>query len=160
MSFQKILHGTLKAFNWALFLFLAVFTVLTFTQVLSRFVFKVPIKWTIEVIRICFVWMVVLGIAVGTGEDSHLKINIMDSFLSPKRRLVAKLVSDLLVLITLVFILVSGIEFVTKNIGKTTVTLINVPINVLYVSMLISAPCALAIVLRRVIEDIKAFSTP
>ena len=39
--------------------------VVTFLQVISRFVFRLPIPWSTDVIRLAFVYTVFLGAALG-----------------------------------------------------------------------------------------------
>jgi len=51
-------------------LFLLLFSITVFLQVLTRFVIQIPLAWTEEVSRYFFIWMVFLGSAVkGLAEN-------------------------------------------------------------------------------------------
>ena len=48
-----------------------------FIQVLSRFIFKIPIPWSEELIRYSFVTFVFLGSAIATYDNASIEINVL-----------------------------------------------------------------------------------
>lgn len=70
--------------------------ILTFLQVLSRFVFNLSLGWTEEVSRFLFIWLVYLSAAMGAKHRRHIRVELIDQFLPRSIAKWAGLVSDLL----------------------------------------------------------------
>ena len=51
--------------------------IVTFLQVVNRFVFKYPLGWTEEIARFLSVWMCLMGAAYCVRENSHIEIDIV-----------------------------------------------------------------------------------
>jgi C4-dicarboxylate transporter DctQ subunit len=58
-------------------LLLFVMALITFGEVLARFVFQAPIAYLGELVPNLFVWMTFLGVAVAEKEDAHLGIPLL-----------------------------------------------------------------------------------
>ncbi|MEW9672612.1 TRAP transporter small permease [Ammoniphilus sp. 3BR4] len=67
---------------------LAIVVLATFTQVLFRFVFKIPAPWTEEVTRIAFAYMVFLGAVLGAKHNLHLSVDILGNAPAKLRKIV------------------------------------------------------------------------
>ena len=66
---------------WLEFLVLIPFTVLTivtFLQVLFRYVFQYPAYWTQDVVSISFIWSIFLGSALAVRNGDHIVVDIID----------------------------------------------------------------------------------
>ena len=78
----------MKRFNKLIQLLLAaimiVMVVLTFYQVIMRYVFNNTPSWTEEVVRFLFVWASLVGAAIGIQEKAHIGIDVVVN-LFPKR---------------------------------------------------------------------------
>jgi C4-dicarboxylate transporter DctQ subunit len=83
MSFIDRLEEALMGF------FLAVMTVLTFTQVVLRYMFNTGLVWSLEATVYCFAWLVLLGISQGVRARSHIAVELAVSRLSPEKRKIA-----------------------------------------------------------------------
>jgi TRAP-type C4-dicarboxylate transport system permease small subunit len=55
----------------------ALMVTLVFSQVILRYVFFYSISWSEEFATISFIWIVLLGAAVGIRKQEHLGINIL-----------------------------------------------------------------------------------
>lgn len=69
--------------------FLAVMTLLTFIQVVLRYVFNSGWVWSLEATVYCFAWLVLIGISQGVRARSHIAVELAVSRLSPARRRIA-----------------------------------------------------------------------
>jgi len=58
-------------------LFLAVMTVLTFVQVVLRYVFNSGIIWSLEATTYTFAWLVLLGMSYGVRTRSHIAVDLL-----------------------------------------------------------------------------------
>ncbi len=62
---------------------LAVTVVLSFVQVVARYVLHVSTPWTEEVARLVFVWAVFLGAAAGVKRNIHTRVDLIFNRLPP-----------------------------------------------------------------------------
>ncbi len=78
------------AVEWVCLGLMAALTVDLMLGVFSRYVLVQTFTWYDEVARICFVWVVFLGAAVGVKRHAHWSLRlVVDRFPGPLRRAVA-----------------------------------------------------------------------
>lgn len=85
---------------------------LTFTQVLSRFVFNLSLGWSEEVSRFIFVWLVYISAAMAAKHRRHIRVEIIDTLFP---RAISKwfgVLSDLLWIAFTVYVAFYGYEMV------------------------------------------------
>jgi len=63
--------------------FLGVMTLVTFIQVVARYVFQSGIFWALELTVFCFAWLVLLGMSYGVKKTSHLGVDALLNILPP-----------------------------------------------------------------------------
>ena len=69
---------------------LAVMTLLTFVQVILRYLFHTGIVWSLEATTYSFAWLVVVGMAYGVRTHAHIASDLlMRSIRGPAQALVA-----------------------------------------------------------------------
>ncbi|MGF1734468.1 TRAP transporter small permease [Photobacterium satsumensis] len=83
---------------------LVVITLILLVQVLSRYLFGIPLVWTEELARYLFVWVAFLGIGYGVSERSHIQINFFTKNLSPKKLLGIRLFIEFLTLGAVIYL--------------------------------------------------------
>lgn len=99
---------------------LAVVFVVTFGQVIQRYVFQLPMPWATDIIRIFFVYSVFLGMAVGIFKKAHLNIDVLVQVFPSWTRPWFDLLSNLVVCVFLCFVLWFSIPFMTANADQVT----------------------------------------
>ena len=111
---EELLGGILMA---------VIFLSATF-QVLNRFIFRLSAPWTEELCRYAFIWIALLGIANGVKRDSHLNVDLIDNFLSPKAKNILGLILDIVFLALMGYMFVISTEYLmrvasygTKSVG-------------------------------------------
>jgi C4-dicarboxylate transporter DctQ subunit len=62
---------------------LATMTVLTFTQVILRYVFQSSLVWSLEATTYTFGWLVVVGMAYGVRTRAHIAVDLLTRTLTP-----------------------------------------------------------------------------
>jgi len=96
----------------------AVVFVVTFLQVISRFVFRLPIPWSTDVIRLAFVYTVFLGAAIGMREKGHLNVDVIFNALPEKIRKITGIGINILLLLFLLFVFILGMQFAQSGLSQ------------------------------------------
>ena len=83
---------------------------LNFANVVGRYVFFTPIIWAEEVLIFIMVWCVMLGAALVTWENQHLKMDAVHHLTTPRVRRWLNLVATLAFLLAGVFVCVQSLR--------------------------------------------------
>lgn len=111
---------------------LAVMTILTTYQVITRYVFSAPSTWSEEFVGYMFAWSTMFGAAIVTGERGHMNIPILVERFSPVGQKVLHIFSELIALVFSLAILVyGGITVSNLAMGQQTSSL-GVAVGVFY----------------------------
>jgi len=100
--------------EWTVMLMLAAMTVVTFMQVVLRYVFNSGFTWALELTTIFFAVMIFVGISYGVRVGAHIGI---DALVKLMPRMLRRGVSIVIVLLCLVYagiILLGSWDYVTK----------------------------------------------
>ena len=65
---------------------LAAITLLTFTQVVLRYVFDTGLIWALEATTYLFGWLVLIGMSIGVRTNSHIAVDLVLSSLRGRLR--------------------------------------------------------------------------
>lgn len=68
-------------------------TLLVFSQVIARYVFKSGINWAPEMVEYLFLWSVMIGASYGVKHKVHLGVDVLVKKLPPSLRRLASLLS-------------------------------------------------------------------
>lgn len=98
---------------------LMVMTVVTFLQVLFRFVFELPSSWTGEVVTFSFIYVVFLGAALAVKHNAHIVVDIVDDLPSPIKKVI-DMISHILVLIFLIVFTYYGWQHTLNSMSTLT----------------------------------------
>ncbi|UWQ20724.1 TRAP transporter small permease [Jannaschia sp. W003] len=77
----------------AIAVLLGLMTLLTFVNVVLRYVFGSSLIWGLEVVLILFSWLVIFGVSYGFKVTSHLGVDALTNVMSPRLRRAAALVA-------------------------------------------------------------------
>jgi TRAP-type C4-dicarboxylate transport system permease small subunit len=107
-----------KAEAAALITLVAVMTVVVFLQVVYRYCLTQPLYWSEELARYLFVWLSILGAALGFQKRGHFGLDIFYQMLPNKgRRFLQRLIHLLMGSVILV-ILIQGMKLVQMTIPQ------------------------------------------
>ncbi len=127
---------------------LCVVFIVSFAQVVQRFVFNMSMPWAPDVTRIFFVYSVLCGMCVGVIRKSHLSIDVLVHVLPEKVRTALALASNVIVIIFLVFVFKESFPFIAGNADQTTPYL-NFPMSCVYAAF----PVCIAVMLAYLALD-------
>ncbi|ALI54670.1 TRAP transporter small permease [Celeribacter marinus] len=74
-------------------LILGAMTLITFVNVVMRYVYNTSLIWGLEVVLILFAWLVLLGISYGFKKTSHLGVDAVTNMLPTRGKRIAALLS-------------------------------------------------------------------
>jgi C4-dicarboxylate transporter DctQ subunit len=89
----------------AIAVMLGLMTMITFVNVVFRYLFNSLIIWGLEVVLILFAWMVLLGISYGFKVTAHLGVDVIINLVSPQMRRILGLLAALLCILYAVLLL-------------------------------------------------------
>ncbi len=116
---------------------LAVTLILSFLQVVARYIFLVSTPWSEELARLFFVWGVFLGAAVGVKRNLHTRVDFLFQRLSVRASALVLAGMDLLVAgMAVVMVLYGGqLVFATRSDFSTS---LGYPRNLFYLPVPVS----------------------
>jgi TRAP-type C4-dicarboxylate transport system permease small subunit len=87
-------------FRWVLAVLIIIVAGLEFIQVVTRYVFKIPVMGLEEVLIYFALWLYVLGSVNASREDTQITANVLDVFLKTERsKLTIRVIGDVLGLV-------------------------------------------------------------
>lgn len=102
----------------------------TFAGVVFRYVIRVPLKWSEELARILFVWIVFFGGNIVTRQERHLSLDFLENLFPATVKHILYVLSSILGLVFLSVVLYVSI-LMTDQIGRIS-NLAVIPISMSY----------------------------
>ncbi|MDY4281436.1 MAG: TRAP transporter small permease [[Pasteurella] mairii] len=151
MKISNTLEKTLKTVS---ILALCSMILLVFFNAILRYFFDSGIAWSEEFARICFVYMIFLGIILVAKERGHLTVDIVVSTLPAGYQVFFLFLADILVLISLSLITYGAYQLMlltyTQKMPATEISS-----SVLYFAAVISAISYFLIIFTNLVKHIK-----
>lgn len=102
-------------------------------MVFGRYIFnKVP-QWTEQFALFCMIWFAMFSIALAVRTDSHVKMEVVDNFVSPGVLLGFKIFGNICTAVFGVILVVYGLE-ITQLTMPTTMSALRIPMGIQYFS--------------------------
>lgn len=95
-------------------LLLGAMTVITFVQVVARYVFNYSFVWALELVTFLFAWLIFLGISYGVKVGAHIGVEALPQALPPKARRVVGAIAALLCMAYCVILFWGSWQYVEK----------------------------------------------
>lgn len=131
---SKINQVLCKVEGFIMVAWFALVIVVMTSQVISRYVFGSPIKWSEEFARYSFVWISYLGCAYCVGADGHTSITALKERLSEKGQKVLTIVGNVIMIGVFLRLMPIAIEYIAKN-GDFLTSIMRIPFKYLYYSL-------------------------
>jgi C4-dicarboxylate transporter, DctQ subunit len=93
---------------------LAVMTLVTFSQVVARYVFNYSFVWALELVTYLFGFLIFIGMSYGVRVGTHIGVDALVKALKPKAARVAGTAAALLCLAYALIILYGSWQYVAK----------------------------------------------
>ncbi|HLR71377.1 MAG TPA: TRAP transporter small permease [Pseudogracilibacillus sp.] len=135
MTFKRLDDLLGRLLEVIITLCLASVVVITFLQVLFRYVLQQPLTWSQEALMISFVYSVLFGAALAVKNDEHLKVDLFENVPGPVKK-VLNVIQYIIVLSLIVALLYYGYLLVESNLESGQIVGM-LPIKKAYVYMAI-----------------------
>ena len=107
--------------DWVAAVLLAATVLLSFIQVIARYILLISTPWTEELARLFFVWAVFLGAAIGVKRNLHTRVDFLFVRLPPRAAALLLSVMDLLLAgLAIVMVLYGGQLFFSTQADHST----------------------------------------
>ena len=119
-------RGTIKGFKVIEALLVFLVTMLVFINTLCRYIFKINLPWTEEVLLIISMWMYFLGAMLGSEEESHISGDLISSSIKSGKgkKIVAVITNFINVVISGYFTYLTALYCIKQTrLGATTAVL-------------------------------------
>ncbi len=99
------------------------YLILVLLQVFFRYVLNESLFWAEEAVRFSMVWSVLLGSALVARDRAHIRIDVVENMLPPLARRRLDLVLDLLMILFMLILMVTGLQFAGRSMMQTSPSL-------------------------------------
>ena len=89
-------------------------TLISFGQVVARYVFNYSFVWALELVTFLFAWLIFLGMSYGVRVGSHIGVDALVRTLDAKLARIVGGVATVFCIVYSVIILVGGSQYVAK----------------------------------------------
>lgn len=151
-KFNKLLNGTNDVLA-ALFFVGMIITVLM--AVVLRYFFGFSFRWTDELTRYLFIYMVFLGIPIAFREKIHVTIQFFISLFSKKIQRLLQIFCDLSIFVTIVYIAYYTIIMIMGRLGTTPSSGLKIQMGYIYASVVICIGLLMIELIQRFIKGYK-----
>jgi C4-dicarboxylate transporter DctQ subunit len=100
--------------EWLIALLLAAMTLMTFTQVVLRYVFNSGFTWSLQLTSVMFAGMIFIGISYGVRVGAHIGVDAIVKLLPPKPQRITSIVAVLLCLLYAGLVIYGSMIYVMK----------------------------------------------
>lgn len=111
--------------------------IITFLQVIFRYVFNNSLTWSEELARYLFVWATLLGAALAIKHQSHMAMDSLVAIFSLKVRKIVLVFSSILLITFSILITFSGYKLMLLAVKQKT-TALEIPMPIIYVMFIVS----------------------
>ena len=99
---------------------LALMTLITFGQVIARYVVDYSFVWALELVTFLFAWLIFLGMSYGVRVGSHIGVDALVKALGPRAARIVGAIATLLCIVYSMIGLVGSWRYVTTMYGIGT----------------------------------------
>jgi len=119
-QFLEMLTKLLKFFLASFFMFALILGIL---QVLARYILPINLSWSFELTRFIFVWMVMIGAALGGKEKGHIAMEFVISRFGINLRRKIEFILTLVCLLVFIILFIFGFQITLRNIAQLSATM-------------------------------------
>jgi C4-dicarboxylate transporter, DctQ subunit len=93
---------------------MAAMTLVTFMQVVARYVFNYSFVWALELTGVLFAWLIFIGMSYGVRVGAHIGVDILVKSLGPRAARVVGSVAAALCIVYALIVTYGGYQYVSK----------------------------------------------
>jgi len=146
-NFEKVERGSLimkKFLNYIaniieIYTPILCFIVMYLTFLLAifyRYILNNPIAWSLELVRISFLWTALLSISFTFKTDSHVKFDLIYNLLDERKKIYLRLVGNIIMLIAFILLIEPTISYF-MFVKRTTTSIFRLRYDFVYFPFLV-----------------------
>jgi len=89
-------------------------TLVTFMQVIARYVFNYSFVWALELTGVMFAWLIFIGMAYGVRVGAHIGVDAVVKMLGPRSARVVGVIAATACVIYAALVTIGGTQYVRK----------------------------------------------
>ena len=89
-------------------------TLVSFSQVIARYVFNYNFVWAMELTGVMFAWLIFIGMSYGVRVGAHIGVDALVKSLGPKAARIAGSLAAALCIVYALLVAFGGYQYVTK----------------------------------------------
>lgn len=137
---------------------LIVIVAIVFANVLGRYFFHAPLRWSDEIAQYLFLWLSYLGALAALIRGRHYSVPNLVEMLPRIPRLAVKTISDLIVLFMLILLVWYGWQLVDRLSFQTSPAL-GMPVYYAYIALPLTAALMAVVVCGQTINRLRGAPT-
>lgn len=106
----------------------------TFAQVLCRYVFKSPLPWSQDILRLAFTYLIFWGAAWCVRDKIHLNVDVLLTALPKSIAKVLEILINVVLCGFFLFLIIYGFQFAKTGLSQTT-SYLPLPMTAYYCSI-------------------------
>jgi len=132
---------------------------MTFIQVIMRFVFRHALSWSEELTRYLFVWIVFLGVNLGIRDNIEIRLDIIDAIVKGKAMKVIRILRYILTVVVICGALFAS--FYLVKVGRLAKSpTMQIPMYLVYIVFPVGFTLDVVEVIRKIVQEIKSWNDP
>jgi TRAP-type C4-dicarboxylate transport system permease small subunit len=153
LSMQDKKNNRLISVNeWAAIIALVAMTVIVLMAVILRYFFGITIRWTGELTRYIFIYLVFLGVPIAFRKESHVIIEYFISFLPSRMRRWLEMAIDISIAVVITAIAISTVKMISGKLGATLSPGLKIPKGYVYAAVPLGIFLLLIEIFQRLIK--------
>ena len=130
--------------------------VITFVQVLCRYVLKSPLPWSTDILRLAFTYLVFWGAAWCVREKGNLNVDVLLTALPATVRKIAEILINVILCGFFILLMYFGFLFAKSGLSQTT-SYLPIPMTVYYASIPSAGLVMLFYMVQILVGQIRSF---
>jgi len=143
-----------KFIEYFIFALLSSMSIVIFLQVVFRYIIRYSLPWSEELSRYLFVWLALMGAAVGVKKNAHFGVDILVRRLKPKNQKILYLIGSLFILFFLCVIIFEGVKLTINNWTQLSPAM-RIPMSFPYSSVPASFLLMLVYIVKNILLSLK-----
>ena len=142
------------AFKPVIAILFSLMILITFTQVIFRYLLNSALPWAGEITIFLFIWVIFLGAAITLSKGLHIGVDIFTSFLNKKNKNIVLTLTNLLVILFCFLIIVGSAPLIVDNFTQRSPAL-EIRLSYVYAVIPISMTSMIWITIKKIIRGNK-----
>jgi TRAP-type C4-dicarboxylate transport system permease small subunit len=142
----------ISANEWTAIVALVTMTVIVLMAVILRYFFGITIRWTGELTRYIFIYLVFLGIPIAFRQNCHVIIEYFVSFIPSRIRKWLETAIDIFIAVFISVIAISTIKMISGKLGSTLSPGLKIPKGYVYAAVPLGIVLLLIEIVQRLIR--------